>query len=409
MHNHRLRKLLKSLTGVALGCFVAAACSGKLTEQPLVGSVKCTPGSNIGCQCKDGSDATKRCRADGVSYDPCSKGVNLPCPEDLGPEDPPPVDAGDPMVSDKCPGASLAIKGGTTNFKGDTTSSKDDFFGVGACVTGKGAPDVVYRLLAQETGNAKITVIPDPGFDPVAYVRTGCSDGSDAAQKVCSASGNAGQQEALSRVPMVAGQELFLVIDGSAGNAAKGPFKVRIEFSTGPFCGDGMVTNGEACDDGNDVDEDGCSPGCKSVHGTPLSATGCPGQPVHVWSNQIVTGRGSTNVAKFTDLRNHSDRPQGGCNPSVANRAEDHTYQVIPEANGTLTVSVDALTFNAMLVVRDEAGCEDTSKTKACADKPGTQAEELSLPVQKGRALSVTVDGAEGPGGEYTIKFNLRP
>jgi cysteine-rich repeat protein len=405
-------KLSSSLVGVFLGCVVAAACSGKLIEQPPVGTVKCTPGSNIGCQCKDGSDATRRCRADGVSYEPCSKGVNVPCPEDVDPnmmmmmmE----VDAGNPMLADKCPGASVTIKSGTTIINGETDTAKDDFFGSGACATGKGSPDVVYRLIAQETGNAKITVIPDPDFDTVAYLRTTCTDGSDASQRSCGATGNTGQQEVLNRVPMMVGQEIFLVVDGSAGNANKGGFKVKVEFNSGPFCGDGKISDGEACDDDNFTDGDGCTPGCKSVNGTPDSASNCPGQPVHVWSNQVVTGRGSTKVADFPMLRNRSERPQGGCSYVNTNATADHTYQVIPEANGTMTITLDALTFDAMLVVRDEAACNDTSMSKACSDKPGTEVETLSLPVQKGRALSVTVDGGGGQEGEFTIKFNLRP
>jgi cysteine-rich repeat protein len=30
------------------------------------------------------------------------------------------------------------------------------------------------------------------------------------------------------------------------------------------FCGDGQINNGEACDDGNDVDDDGCDRSCRS-------------------------------------------------------------------------------------------------------------------------------------------------
>jgi cysteine-rich repeat protein len=46
------------------------------------------------------------------------------------------------------------------------------------------------------------------------------------------------------------------VNDGDYGECAPGCL-------FGPYCGDGLVQLGEACDDGNGVSGDGCSPWCR--------------------------------------------------------------------------------------------------------------------------------------------------
>ena len=47
-----------------------------------------------------------------------------------------------------------------------------------------------------------------------------------------------------------------------------------------PRCGDGRITTGEECDDGNDVDNDGCSTPCRAVEsGWVCPAPGFPCRP----------------------------------------------------------------------------------------------------------------------------------
>jgi cysteine-rich repeat protein len=388
------------------------ACSGKLTDVPPVGVVKCTAGTNIGCQCADQSVGTKRCRPDGVSFGPCQRSETEPCPENGEPT--PTPDAGTELsVADKCPGQPIAFRSGPLVIPGDTTMAMDDFNGNGSCAGGRGAPDVVYELKALESGSLKIEVVPEAGFDVNAYVRRdSCSDETPAGQNSCSATAGPGAKETLAqRFNMAVGQSLWLFIDGVTGRPGteKGKFSVSLSFATGPFCGDGKVTKDEVCDDANDVDGDGCNRGCMVFDGTPPSAGECPGQEIHLWPGKTFSGGGTTDQSKpNSPVRNNSTAPGAKC--MGTNAAADHTYRVIPEASGTMTVTVRPTNFDAILIARDAMTCSGSGATLACADvNASTASETLTLAVTKGKEVSVSVDGASSAEGDYNISFGLRP
>jgi cysteine-rich repeat protein len=166
-----------------------------------------------------------------------------------------------------------------------------------------------------------------------------------------------------------------------------------------PFCGDGQVTAGEACDDLNDTPTDGCDTNCTKVNGDPPSGGACPGHPVHVWANQTVTGTGSNNAPGYA---NTFSTASVACATTGGNTVTDHVYQVTPHADGILRVT---LSSTATLNIVARTNCTDGTTTGAtyCKDKTQT----LSIAVTNGTPVYIAVDGGSLSNnvGTYTITF----
>lgn len=407
---------LLGLTSLALfiptqGCSSASAASGERI---------CTPGANVFCRCADRTQGTKLCADDGKSFatacgtdeshTECAGGeVSDP---DTGKEvdpngnpiDPDPQTDGGQTVTpnslNSCPGKSTSLTPGQeVVIDGDTTGGTDNMKGTGACAAGAGGNEHIYRIIPTGSGSVSFTVKGDGAMNPTVYIRSKCDD--ETSQVRCAETTGAGGTEIFQH-NMVSGTEYFLVVDGASGSAGK--YRITAKLTTMPFCGDGKVSDGEACDDINKTDNDGCDPSCKKVNGDPASGGSCPGQPVDLWSGMTVTGTGSNNAPGYA---NTFTKPSVACDTAGTNSVTDHVYQINPHASGTLTVSITS-TANLNIVARKNA-CTDSTSTTASMCKDKTQ--QINMLVTSGQPVWIAVDGGSlsNNTGTYTITFKHTP
>ncbi len=407
----RPRSLLVFVGLAGLALANACVVSEQMTDE---GGRICTPQSYVYCNCRDGSRGTKRCRDDARTFDECTTGQDGVCEEVIGPDTnhplgpnppPPPVKPTNPLES--CPGQPTAVAAtGMLALSGDTRGATDNFRGrTGACAAGGGGGDHVYRLQPTATGRLSVKVQGEADLNPTVYLRTTCSD--EATQVACAETTPAGGLEQL-RHNVVPTKEYFLVVDGASGSAGK--YTLTLELTAGGFCGDGAIDIDEACDDGNKVELDGCSNDCRRLEGDPMTANGCPGQPVDVWPGRQVSGLGST-----TAYGNLWTKTGTGCavSPYDVNANAEHVYAVTPHGSGSLSVTLTpTLGADLMLVARTTCADPTTQGAGMCAQgalEGGT--ENMTIPVENGQPVYVAVEGAGNVTaqnrGAYTISFSL--
>jgi len=140
---------------------------------------------------------------------------------------------------------------------GSTTDQTDDH--APSC-TNPGSPEAVYELtFAEDTIVGISTDSAGTGYDTALYVReASCVD--PGAEIVCNddVDTQGGNYNSQLGWMAEAGVTYYLFVDGWNGEA--GDFELTLTEST---CGDGTPELGEECDDGNDVDGDGCESTCQ--------------------------------------------------------------------------------------------------------------------------------------------------
>jgi|GEM_PF-1306385 len=183
-------------------------------------------------------------------------------------------------------------------------------------------------------------------------------------------------------------------IDGSPGGAR---------------CGDKIVQDGEACDDGNTNNDDGCDTSCKLSGSNPQTSRACPGLDVHVWSAPV-TWTGTTVGAPFNFQADPTCGSATGDVPTSGANGPDRVLQVTAHKTGTMTVTASDVDYNAFLYVSD-VGCTmpkdnrpASNKWLTCANKTdGVGNETMSFPVTAGKVYAVFVDGAGIGGGQQGL------
>lgn len=179
-------------------------------------------------------------------------------------------------------------------------------------------------------------------------------------------------------------------------------------------CGDKIVQDGEACDDGNTDDADGCDAKCRIAGTDPPATRSCPGLPLHVWSTPVdVTGTtvGAPNQFEITP----SCPSDQGNVPTRGAAAPERVYSVTVHKGGVLVVTTTDASFDTFLFAMQP--CK-TGTTQApapyltCTNKNGdTKGETLELPVQAGQTYAIVVDGAginAQTGGTYRVTFAMK-
>ncbi|MCA9683765.1 MAG: fibro-slime domain-containing protein [Myxococcales bacterium] len=116
------------------------------------------------------------------------------------------------------------------------------------------------------------------------------------------------------------------------------------ETGVPPGCGNGVLTKDEACDDGNDIDGDGCSADCQTVDEGYLCYP--PGEPCH---SVVVCGDGLVSSPELCDDGNleNGDGCSATCKVEIGWKCEGE-----PLSNCTPTVCGDA-------VVEGAESCDD--------------------------------------------------
>jgi len=161
-------------------------------------------------------------------------------------------------------------------------------------------------------------------------------------------------------------------------------------------CGDGKVTPGEECDDGNNVGNDGCSAVCKKEQAGPNDV--CPGVAIALTGTGAATRKGTVNGTTATTY----GQTAGSCGGGTG---KDAVYVVTPDVTGLLTVKLTS-TFDSVLYARRT--CDDTKTEAQCNDAPGTKGgEQLRVAATKGQPIYLFVDGYSGSSGTFTLDLEL--
>jgi cysteine-rich repeat protein len=201
----------------------------------------------------------------------------------------------------------------------------------------------------------------------------------------------------------------------SSGGSSGDPFTEddggTTEGGGGANCGNGVVDNGEDCDDKNSVDTDGCDTNCKLAGLNPAATNNCPGLEVHVWGGaHKPTTTGSTNGSGNRAVTpNCTNQP---ANPTSGAAAADRVFKVVAHKTGTLNVKVTDNNYDSFLYVVADGKCTGTNvEYLACRNGVnGAGAETISVPVNAGSTYHVFIDGA-GIGtdkeGNFRVTFEI--
>jgi cysteine-rich repeat protein len=414
-----IRRTLLGLVPVALvGTLLVWGCSA----DPKAGGSSqkiCSAGQFGYCLCKNGQDGTRKCKSDETGFEKCQMGGTEECPGGEVPLD----DAGNPIPDEDgglpdglsnrgCPGRSISVAGGQPlTISGNTTGAPSQHGGAtpGACDKASNNAEEIYELTPSEDGALNVTMTPI-GFDGVLYARAEVSlvdgtkgDCATGKQIACGNSSNASGVAETMRFNVVGGDKIWIFADGANGGA--GQYKLDIALTPNAFCGNGKVDTGEACDDKNKIDGDGCSPGCQPA-GNPNGSDTCPGMPITVWGTSIVNARGQTTTGFGTALSRKAGTCAGGTSTSTGANAPNRVYAVTAKRTGTMTVTTSNSNYDHQLYVR--TNCTDQNSEVTCASAvTGSGGETMSFAVQDGTTYYVVVDGLVSAAGNYDIAFSI--
>ncbi|MEW5850368.1 MAG: DUF4215 domain-containing protein [Myxococcota bacterium] len=201
-----------------------------------------------------------------------------------------------------------------------------------------------------------------------------------------------GGPDACSRLTYVASSDGdYLVRIRALAGAVVPSYRVVLRVMT-PECGNGVVEGAEACDDGNALPGDGCSPTC-GAEGASCSA------PVvlSVGPDEVVVGPFST-AGQGNDF-------SAGCASTAT--SPDTVFEVTALQDGALHVTLDSEPFMDGVLAVTGTGC--AAAQTACVNRRGAdEVETLALAIQAGQTRWVHVDSVGGP-GNVTLRLRIAP
>ena len=172
-----------------------------------------------------------------------------------------------------------------------------------------------------------------------------------------------------------------------------------VPVNPGNVCGNGKRTGNEECDDGNLVDNDGCSSTCKIERASP--ADYCPGEAITLTpaAGQAQLLRGSV-TGTTAGAYNHLGSACGG------GSGRDVVYTINPTSSGKAKVTVTA-GFAAIISTR--TSCSDAQSEAGCQgiQSTGGGTATLEVPVFGGAPTFIVVDGYGGTSGDFTLDVEV--
>ncbi|MCB9682415.1 MAG: hypothetical protein H6733_13190 [Alphaproteobacteria bacterium] len=289
---------------------------------------------------------------------------------------------------------------GVAALTGDTCGAGDDFYAACAFSGNSTAADLTYTYTAAGDGLYTFDLSLS-GYDTVLSVR----DPSDCGQTIdaCDDDGGTGTTSLL-QVPLTAGQQIVLSIDGYSANC--GAFQLDItgcstaddadadgvcddldlcdgDDATGDTDGDGICDDTDACLGDNatgDNDGDGI---CNDTDTT------CDN-----YADFVVTGVGSQLVTGSTCGFGND---WGNSTPytvtcASAQNGEDVSVLWTAPADGDFTINTDFSTFDTALVLRDQTDCGLTEIECDDDDGEGTRSQIQLTGVTAGDTFLFIVD-----------------
>ena len=243
-------------------------------------------------------------------------------------------------------------------------------------------PAAIYSFVPPSAGRLHVELDSADSLELSVY--SACAD--DAAELRCE------RRRALDLD--VTAAPLMVMVRGS-DPLVEGPFTLRATFIPA-VCGDGQRVGSEVCDDGNQVDGDGCSADCSAVD----YAVVCAALPP--------LALGVTNGT--TDGGNEYFDTTGACG-AVNGAGRGRSYQFTAPSAGTLSLALTQP--DADLIVAAYTGCAKPSEDHyvLCSNFafPGTS-EEARATLAAGQRITVTVQGfTTSDVGGYTLTTTFSP
>jgi cysteine-rich repeat protein len=166
-------------------------------------------------------------------------------------------------------------------------------------------------------------------------------------------------------------------------------------------CGNAKIETGEACDDGNKVEDDGCNTMCLPQGGYPMKAGICPGMAIHLWGTTPLAFAGTTNLFPLTY------RAKAACGGSTGTTGSDRVYAITPHTAGMLEAKTSNATFDQLLYARSD--CATEASELGCANAvSGSGGETLTFAVVSGTTYYLVVDGATNTTGNFTLTLTVK-
>jgi cysteine-rich repeat protein len=278
------------------------------------------------------------------------------------------------------------VHSGTTNLAHDQTFS--------GC-SSSGA-DAVFALVAPIDGVLSASVVAD-GFTASLGVRTSCPPSTSATLPLACAKAPDDVSVSITK-----GETYYVIVDGTS-STAKGAFTLLVDVSP-PGCGDGLISGGESCDDGNATTGDGCSPTCAVEPLAGIDA--CPGYtlPLAGPAGGPYTAVLTVNTSPLT----------AGYAGSCGGSSKEGVVVVTPPIDGKLTARLTGLDYQPVLYARKSCNdplsegstlwCDDDSPT------PSTASRDLTLSgVVAGTPYYLFVDGYNGSAGVGRLNVTVTP
>jgi cysteine-rich repeat protein len=331
----------------------------------LEGGEKCDDGNTM-----DGDGCSATCQLEPATHDTCANASDITL----------------------APGAggtfAATISSGTTNLAHDQTFTGCSSLG----------PDAIYKITAPIDG-VLTAGVPVAGFNVSLGARSTCpaSTASSVPLVCANASSDNGQEEISFSV--VQGQTYYLIVDG-VSSTQFGPFTMLVHIRP-PGCGDGLISGGEACDDGNTLNGDGCSSTCtvESLAGIDT----CPGYTLPLTGAGADPRTGVLTIDTSTLTANYA----GDCGGT----SKEGVVVVTPPINGKLTAKLTGITYQTVLYAR--TACNDPLTQKACDDDapvPSTASRDITITgVTAGTPYYLFIDGYNGASGVARLNVTVTP
>ncbi|RMG94403.1 MAG: hypothetical protein D6705_16320 [Deltaproteobacteria bacterium] len=203
---------------------------------------------------------------------------------------------------------------------------------------------------ASATGTATATDgTGSTGAGPASATATGTSQGSDSASSGTTTDGTATQGTATQGTATQGSATQGTATDGTAtATAGSDTGTAGTSASTGatagssggvtPECGNGLLEQGEECDDGNNIDNDACSNTCTKV---PCDQQMAPDtfDFSYIWISNSPAGTVSKiDTATATEVARYVSGPPGKQDPSRTSVSVDGRFAVVVNRNGSISM-----------------------------------------------------------------------
>ncbi|MCU0655965.1 MAG: pre-peptidase C-terminal domain-containing protein [Polyangiaceae bacterium] len=192
------------------------------------------------------------------------------------------------------------------------------------------------------------------------------------------------------------GTPVFVLVS-SADKSTSATFSLTSQFEA-PVCGDGRVSQGEKCDDGNTVGNDGCSADCQ--------VDACDG--AESLEDPPVLGKVAKDPAEVEGNLAASKPLLGASCAKLGVEGPEKIYAFRAAHTGRLEASLTPATADMLLAVY--TSCEDSSEL-SCSDMTFVAGQErVSLEAKAGQQFYLAVKGAtQEDEGAFVLRAQTLP